>query len=134
MFNSASKQYIKEQKIDALRTLDKGLREYPGDPRMLELARELLKEQQQQQQQQQQEQEENKEEQRKDQQQSTQEEQKQGDDKGKEQREAQREPGRIDPQDAKRILDALQREEKDVQSRVRAKQRPTERRTIDRDW
>ncbi|MBK9535488.1 MAG: hypothetical protein IPO10_10005 [Flavobacteriales bacterium] len=43
-FNTASKKYVKEQKIEALKTLDKGLKAYPGDPRLLKLAEELIKE------------------------------------------------------------------------------------------
>ncbi len=30
-FNRAAKQYVKEDKVNALRTLDKALQEYPGD-------------------------------------------------------------------------------------------------------
>ena len=42
-FNQASHQYIKQDKMQALRTLDQGLRKYPGDPKLLKLAEELIK-------------------------------------------------------------------------------------------
>ena len=148
-FNTASKKYVKEQKIDALKTLDKGLKAHPGDPRLLKLAEELIKEEenkQQQQQQQQQQQEQQKEQDQKEQD-SKPEESKEQDEKQKPEdskekeaeekksgEEQKQEPGRISEKDAERILDAMDREEKAVQNKVREKQRPTERRTIDKDW
>ena len=62
-FNLASRQFVKEDNRQALRTLDQGLRQFPTDPKLLKLAEELVKqnkkdpqEQQQQEQQQQEEQ------------------------------------------------------------------------------
>ncbi|MEO8591629.1 MAG: hypothetical protein ABI432_19765 [Flavobacteriales bacterium] len=146
-FNRAGTQYVKEDKRAALRTLDQGLQEYPGDPRLLKLAEALLKEEQQKQQQQQKQQEQQ---QQKDQQQQ-QEQQKKQEQQQREQEEKQQQeqqakegeqdpknmepqPGRIAPQDARRILDALERSEKDVQQKVRERQRPARRVTIDKDW
>lgn len=139
-FNRAGKEYVKVDKRTALRTLDQGLREYPGDPRLLKLAEELLKEEQQKQQQLQKQQQEQ---QQKEQQQQQEEQQKQEQQKkeeqakeqeAKEQKEQMPEPGRIAPQDAERILDALEREEKDVQQKVRDRQRPARRVPIEKDW
>ena len=67
-FNLAARQYVKEDKLAALKTLDKGLQAHPGDARMLKLAEELLKEQQQQQQAQQQQQKQQDEQQKKEEQ------------------------------------------------------------------
>ena len=49
-FNQASKEFVKQDKMHALRTLDNGLRQFPGDPRLLKLAEELVKEDEQQEQ------------------------------------------------------------------------------------
>lgn len=145
-FNEAGKQYVKKDKGAALRTLSAGLHQYPGDARLLKLAEELLKEEQQKQQQQQ------KEQQQKEQQQKEQEkkqEQQAQEQKEKEQQEQQeqhaeqgeRDPkdmkpqaGQIAPQDARRILDALERGERDVQQKVRERQRPARRVTVEKDW
>jgi len=140
-FNQAGKQYVKEDKLAALRTLDRGLQAFPGDARLLKLAEELIKEQQDQQQQQKQDQQEQDQQGEKEKQQQ-QEEQKQGEEneqakqqkEGQEKQEAQRQPGRIAPQDAERILDALERKEQDTQDKVRAKLRPVRRVPIDKDW
>ncbi|HRH37410.1 MAG TPA: hypothetical protein PK760_03645 [Flavobacteriales bacterium] len=142
-FNLAAKQYVKEDKLAALKTLDKGLQEHPGDARMLKLAEELLKEQQQKQQQEQQkkdqeqkEQEQQKKEQEKQDQaqQEKEKEQQQGQGKGGEKKEGERKPGQISQQDAARILDALEHQEKNTQEKVRARVRPMQRRRIDKDW
>ena len=42
-FNQASREFVKVDKMTALRTLDRGLQAYPGDPKLLKLAEELLK-------------------------------------------------------------------------------------------
>ena len=149
-FNEAGKQYVKKDKGAALRTLSAGLHQYPGDARLLKLAEELLKEEQQKQQQQQEQQ--KKEQEQKEQEQKEQEKKQQQqaqEQKEKEQKEQQeqqaeqgeRDPkdmkpqaGRIAPQDARRILDALERAEKDVQQKVRDRQRPARRVTVEKDW
>ena len=41
-------------------------------------------------------------------------------------------PGRIAPQDAERILDALERQEQGTQEKVRARMRPVQRRRIEK--
>ena len=149
-FNKASKEYVKQDKMQALRTLDAALRAHPGDPRLLKLAEELVKEeekkqqqqQQQQEQQEQGEQQEKEQEQQKNQDQSAQDQQeKQQQDKQEQQQPAERQEqngqprsGQIAPQDAMRMLDALERSEKDVQEKVRVKRRPVTRRTIDKEW
>ncbi len=170
-FNQASHQYIKQDKMQALRTLDQGLRKYPGDPKLLKLAEELIKDEQkkqeQEQQQQQQQQQQNKDQQeqdqqdkqkngqsdqqeQKDQQQDQQQNQQQQDQQQDQQKQEDRQPRPNDPgqqqdngnpqgdgiapQDAMRMLDALERSEKDVQDKVRAKRRPAVRRTIEKDW
>lgn len=144
-FNQAGKQYVKEDKLAALRTLDRGLQAFPGDARLLKLAEELIKEQQDQQQQQQkqeQQQEDQQDQQGEKEKQQQQDQQKQSEEneqakqqeEGQEKQEAQRQPGRIAPQDAERILDALERKEQDTQDKVRAKLRPVRRVPIDKDW
>ena len=141
-FNRAARQYVKEDKLAALKTLDKGLQAYPGDARMLKLAEELLKEQQQQQQAQQQQQKQQDEQQKKEEQKQQ---QAQQDQQKKEQQEQEEQgerkdgerkpqPGRIAPQDAERILDALERQEQGTQDKVRARMRPVQRRRIEKDW
>lgn len=141
-FNRAARQYVKEDKLAALKTLDKGLQAYPGDARMLKLAEELLKEQQQQQQAQQQQQKQQDEQQKKEEQKQQ---QAQQDQQKKEQQEQEEQgerkdgerkpqPGRIAPQDAEHILDALERQEQGTQDKVRARMRPVQRRRIEKDW
>lgn len=151
-FNLASRQFVKEDNRQALRTLDQGLRQFPSDPKLLKLAEELVKqnkkdpqEQQQQEQQQQEEQQQDQQkqqggkneqqQQREEQEQQGQEEQpQQAEEKGQEQRGGKPQPGTIDPQAAMRMLDAMERNEKDVQEKVRVKRRPAVRRTIEKDW
>ena len=141
-FNLAAKQYVKEDKMSALRTLDQGLQQHPQDARLRKLATELLKEQQQQQQQQQDKpedgrskeeqskggQEQQKQEQQAEQQKSEQSKERKPGDPG------QPRPGEIAPQDAKRILDALDRQEQQVQSRMRQRQQPAPKVPVDKDW
>ncbi|MBL7940886.1 MAG: hypothetical protein JNL43_16105 [Flavobacteriales bacterium] len=162
LFNKASKEYVKQDKMQALRTLDLALQQYPGDPRLLKLAEELVKEEQQQQQKEQQQQQqkqeeqqqeqerkdqqqaqEQKEQEKKDQEQAQQEKQKQEQEKQGQEQQAQNaqegetgqpRAGTIAPQDAMRMLDALERSEKDVQEKVRVKLRPATRRSIQKDW
>jgi hypothetical protein len=143
-FDRAAQEFVQQDKITALRTLDKGLREHPNDPRLTKLAEALLKEDQQQKQQQQQQQQGGSD----DKQQEQQRQQQQGQDqRSREQQQQQADQrqqgaegqqraraGQMDPRDAKRLLDALQRGEKDVQQKVRLRQRPAQRITIDKDW
>lgn len=150
-FNLASRQFVKEDSRQALRTLDQGLRQFPTDPKLLKLAEELVKQnkqdpqeqQQQEQQQKEQQQDEQKQQggqneqqqQREQQEQQGQQEQpQQAEEKGQEQRGGKPQPGTIDPQAAMRMLDAMERNEKDVQEKVRVKRRPAVRRTIEKDW
>jgi hypothetical protein len=136
-FNLAARQYVKQDKGLALRTLDKGLRAHPGDARLLKLAEELLKEEQQKQQAQDQ--------QQRDQQQGQQEQEQQpsGQDKEKgqqqqrqEQPAADRDSGNqgLSRKDAERLLDALDRKEQDTQEKVRNRMRPVRRVPIEKDW
>lgn len=147
-FNQASREYVKQDKMSALRTLDRGLQKYPGDPKLLKLAEELIKEEQkkQEQQEQQQQQDQQKNEQQKDQgkqdkpqDQQQQDQQKdeqpqQADQKEQQQQKGDPQAGRIDPKDAMRMLEAMERSEKDVQEKVRLRKRPAVRRTIEKDW
>lgn len=136
-FNTASKQYVKKDKPAALRTLDRALKEYPGDPRLLKLAEELVKEEQQQQaqQQQQKEQEQQREEQEQKQEQAQDQQRKENEQRQQEERGKERErQGEITRKDAERILDALDRQERAVQARVRDKQQPREKRPTEKDW
>lgn len=166
-FNQASKEYVKQDKMQALRTLDLALQQYPGDPRLLKLAEELVKEEQQQQQKEQQKKEEQEqkeqeqekkeqekkdqaqeqeqkeqEQQRKDQEQTPEQQQKEQEKQGQEQQQQNAQQGEkgepragmIAPQDAIRMLDALERSEKEVQEKVRSKLRPAARRSIQKDW
>lgn len=162
-FNQASREFVKVDKMTALRTLDRGLQAYPGDPKLLKLAEELLKDEEKKQQQQQQ-QEQNKDQQGKDQEKQDQEAKndQQQDQKGKDQKpqdqqqekpsqEKNEQPEQADnkkkeeqrkgeqaaniaPQDAMRMLDALERSEKDVQEKVRLRRRPATRQNIEKDW
>lgn len=144
-FDKAAREYVKQDKMEALRTLDRGLQQFPGDPKLLKLAEELVKEDQQQQQkqeqkEQQQDQQENQQD-KKDQGKKEQEQKDQGKEgqpeKGGEQQPpsgGKPQPGSIAPQDALRMLDALERSEKDVQEKVRVKRRPAVRRSIEKDW
>jgi hypothetical protein len=145
-FNLAAKQYVKEDKMSALRTLDQGLQQHPQDARLRKLATELLKEQQQQQQHQQQQEQDKPEDGRSKEEQSkgAQEQQKQEQQAEQQQSEQSKErkpgdpgqprPGEIAPQDAKRILDALDRQEQQVQSRMRQRQQPAPKVPVDKDW
>lgn len=145
-FNQASREYVKQEKIQALRTLDKGLQQYPGDPKLLKLAEELVKEEQKNQAEQQQQQEkqdqQQKDEQGKDQQgkdqkpgdQEKEEQAQQGEKKDPQQQKSGQQTGTIDPQAAMRMLDAMERSEKEVQEKVRVRRRPAVRRTIEKDW
>lgn len=145
-FNQASREYVKQDKIQALRTLDKGLQQYPGDPKLLKLAEELVKEDQKNQAEQQQQEQQQKDEQGKDQQSNDQQgkDQKSGEQEKQEQAQQseKKDPqqpksgqqGAIDPQAAMRMLDAMERSEKDVQEKVRVRKRPAVRRTIEKDW
>lgn len=142
-FNRASRQYVKEDKASAMRMLDKGLRAYPGDPRMLKLAEELLKEDQQQDQQQQQQQQQDQQQQDQQQQDQQQQQQDQGqqeqdqqqqDRSGDDRQEQQRSDQGMSRRDAERLLDELNREEQDVQERARARMMPARKARIEKDW
>ena len=152
-FNEAARQYVLENRMDALKTLDKGLRKYPDDARLRKLAEELLKQQKQQkqkqQQQQQQQQQQEQQQQQKDQQEKEQEagkQQQEGeeekqqpgpDDSGKEgnkDEQGRGRPGEIAPKDAERMLDALEREEQRVQSKLKERQRAARKVPIEKDW
>ena len=54
-FNEASKHYVDNKKIDALKTIEQGLKEHKNDKKLSELAEKILKEENQNQQKQQQE-------------------------------------------------------------------------------
>jgi len=162
-FNLASKEYVKQDKMQALRTLDKGLAQYPGDPKLLKLAEELIKEDEKKQQEQEQKQ--NEDQEKKDQQDKDKKDQQQKDQKDKDQQEQEKkdqeeqkqeqkkdqekqgqegkdqepkdqkpQPGTIAPQDAMRMLEALDREEQGVQEKVREKLRPSNPQKIEKDW
>lgn len=154
-FNQAAKEYVKADRLTALRTLDKGLREFPQDPKLRKLAEELLKneqqkqQQQQQQQQEQQKQEQQQQEQQRNEQQQTEQEQASQQENAQEKEEREREqraedsdrnddgkrkPEGMSQRDAERMLDALERREQDVQEQVRAKLRPARRVRIEKDW
>jgi predicted Zn-dependent protease len=125
-FNRASRQYVKEDKSSAMRVLDEGLREHPGDAKLLKLAEQLLKEDRQQKQAQQQQQQ-----QEDDQKQEQGQEQKQAQEQNQEQ---ERNSRGMDKRDAERMLDELNREEQDVQERVRARSMPGRKARIEKDW
>ncbi len=128
-FNRASRQYVKEDKSSAMRVLDEGLRAHPGDAKLLKLAEQLLKEEQQQNQAQQQQQ------QKKEQQQEQGQEQQQAKEQDQQQdQEREQNSGGMDKRDAERMLDELNREEQDVQERVRARSMPGRKARIEKDW
>lgn len=144
-FNLAARQYVKEDKRLALRTLDQGLRAHPQDRKLRGLAEALLKNEQQDQQQQQQKQEQqNKEDQeqqkeqdeqaRKEEEQKKEEAREQQQQEGDQERMQQPRPGEISQKDAERMLDALERREQDVQQQVRARLRPARRVPVEKDW
>lgn len=139
-FNRASREYVKVDKSPAMRILDQGLRAHPGDPRLLKLAEELLKEDRQSRSAQAQ--------QEQSQDPSGQQEKETADkgaqqpEEGGKERERQGEAGDdrrdsrsgLGRQDAERMLDAVDRKEQDVQQQVRAKARPAQRASIEKDW
>ena len=88
------------------------------------------------QQQDQQKQDQQQDQQKKDQQQEQQQQQDQQQQKGQQDQQQAQQPreGQIDKRDAERILDALNRQEKDVQDKVRAKRRVAVRVPIEKDW
>jgi tetratricopeptide (TPR) repeat protein len=88
------------------------------------------------QQQDQQKQDQQQDQQKKDQQQEQQQQQDQQQQKGQQDQQQAQQPreGQIDKRDAERILDALNRQEKDVQDRVRSKRRVAVRVPIEKDW
>lgn len=148
-YDRAAHAFVKQDKLAALRLLDRGLAEHPDDRKLKDLAEALLKEEKQQQQQQQQDQQQQQGDQgQQDQQQNKDQQAEQRD--GKEQEKSPGEqqprpsseqqgaqgsaPGQIDPKDARRMLDALQRNERDVQLKVRQRMRPAQRIPIDKDW
>ncbi len=148
-YDRAAHAFVKKDKLAALRLLDRGLAEHPDDRKLKDLAEALLKEEKQQQQQQQEQQQQQGGQGQQDQQQDKDQQAKQRD--GQEQDrsqngEQQRQPpsgepggrgaapGQIDPKDARRMLDALQRNERDVQLKVRQRMRPAQRIPIDKDW
>lgn len=152
-FNQAAREYVKSDRLTALRTLDKGLREHPQDPKLRKLAEELLKNEQQKQQQEQQQQQKEQQQQQKEQQQQQEQKQEQSqgqkqekkDESRQEEREqkgeesdrddtGKRKPEGMSQRDAERMLDALERREQDVQQQVRAKLRPARRVRIEKDW
>lgn len=146
-FNLAARQYVKEDKPAALRTLDQGLRTHPEDQKLRALAEAILKNEQQNQQHQKQDQQQkqdqkNQEEQQKQQEeQAQQEEQRQQDQNRQQEQDAdedrkaqQPRPGEISQKDAERMLDALERREQDVQQQVRARMRPVRRVPVEKDW
>ncbi|MBK9177609.1 MAG: hypothetical protein IPM46_15005 [Flavobacteriales bacterium] len=143
-FNLAARQYVKEDKRQALRTLDLGLRAHPEDRKLRGLAEALLKNEQQNQQEQQQEQQnkEEQEQQKKQEEQAKQEEQRQQEEaqqeeqqqEGDQERNTQPRAGEISQKDAERMLDALERREQDVQQQVRARLRPARRVPVEKDW
>lgn len=128
-FNKASRQYVKEDKVSALRMLDKGLRAHPGDPRLLKLAQELLKEEQRNQQSQQQQ----SQQQQQEQPQSQKQEQRPSENREQQQRDPQEDSG-LSRRDAERLLDELNREEQGVQERARARMLPARKARIQKDW
>jgi hypothetical protein len=137
-FNKAAKEYVKQDRSTALRSLEHGLRRYPGDPAMLALAERLLQEdqnapqpQQQPQQQQQQQQ----------QQQSEQEQPPQPRSGNEQPRDPQqdrpstdRSREKLDPETVRRILDAVEQQERATQEKVREKTMPRSRKNIEKDW
>jgi hypothetical protein len=147
-YDRAAHAFVKQDKLAALRLLDRGLAEHPDDRNLKDLAEALLKEEKQQQQQQQEQQQQGGQGQQDQQQNKDQQaEQRDGQDQDRSQGgEQQRQPpsgetggrgaapGQIDPKDARRMLDALQRNERDVQLKVRQRLRPAQRIPIDKDW
>jgi Ca-activated chloride channel family protein len=148
-YDRAAHAFVKQDKLTALRLLDRGLAEHPDDPKLKDLAEALLKEEKQQQQQQQDQQQQQGGQGQQDQQQNKDQQADQRDGKeqekspsteqqprpSSEQQGAQGSaPGQIDPKDARRMLDALQRNERDVQLKVRQRMRPAQRIPIDKDW
>ncbi len=155
-FNQASREFVKVDKMTAMRTLDRGLQAYPGDPKLLKLAEALLKDEEKKQQQEQNKDQQGKDKEKQDQDgKNEQQEQDQGKPEDRQQQEPQQEKNEppqqadnsrkeeqrkgeeannIAPQDAMRMLDALERSEKDIQEKVRLRRRPVTRQNIEKDW
>ncbi|WKZ67105.1 MAG: hypothetical protein QY325_04065 [Flavobacteriales bacterium] len=139
-FNRASREYVKVDKSPAMRILDQGLRAHPGDPRLLKLAEELLKQDRQNraaQAQQEQPQESSGQEEKESADQGTpkpEESGKEGESQGETGDGRRESRSGLNRQDAERMLDAVDRKEQDVQQQVRAKTRPAHRASIEKDW
>ena len=150
-FHNLGNSLLEQKKPeDAIKAYKEALKLNPDDEDTrynLAYAQKLLRQQQQQQQQNkedekkedqekkddQQQKQQDQEQQKKDQEQQQDQEQKEQ----KEQEQQQQQPprqGQIDPKDAERILDALNRQEQNVQEKVRAKQRVAVRVPIEKDW
>lgn len=132
-FKKASKQYIFEKNIEALRTIEKGLKVYPDNEKLTKLAELILKDSQQQQQQNQQQnqqnqKEEKKEEEKKQQQNKNEEEQKE--DKKKQQQT----PATISPEDMERLLQAIADDEKDLQKKLKEQEAKSKKVQTEKDW
>ena len=152
-FDRAAERFIYNDKAQALRFIDKGLRQDPNHEQLQELAKKILEQnqnkqqqrkQQQQKQQQQQKEQEQKQNQKKQQQQqqeqnkeNKQEKKDQQGSKNQEKKEEQKQQmprdGKLSKKDAERMLNALKDNEKKVQEKVNQQNQGTIRQ-IEKDW
>jgi tetratricopeptide (TPR) repeat protein len=140
-YNLGNTLYENKKYQESVEAYKNALRKYPGDidaKHNLQLAMKMLKEQQQQQQ------DKNNQQQNKDQQEKNKDgdENKQNKDQQKDQKnqnpsssdQPQNVKGQISPQDADRILQALENEEKDVMKRVQERKQHLQKAPVDKNW
>ncbi len=135
-FHTAAQQYINGQYESATLTVSTALQRFPNDPKLKALAEKLKREQQEQQQNQdeQQNQEQRQEEQHggQDNDQNQQEEQQQQQEGEEQQQQQQAKPGELSKEEAERLLEALQNQEKEARKKKQAQVRGRVR--VDKDW
>ncbi len=143
-FHNLGNSWMKQQKWqEAVNAYKQSLRRRPDDEDTrynLAYAQKKLQEEQQkkkdqkQDQNQDQKQQDQKDQQQQQDQQQDQKEQQAQNQQGKDQPKQQQQPGQISEQDAQRILDALQQQEKDTQEKAREKLRVRAKLPIEKDW
>ena len=140
-FHNLGNSHLAQQRPkEAIAAYREALRRDPSDEDTrynLAYAQRMLKQQQQQQQQnkdQQKQEDQEKKEQEQDQQEKEQQQQKPGEQGRQEPQQQSQQPQRMSREEAERLLDALDRQERDVQDKVRQKLRVPVRVPIEKDW
>ncbi len=134
-FHSAANYYVNANKKSAQSTIQEGIIKYPNDSKLKTLATKINElpdpedDQNQQNQQNQQNKDQDKQDQKDQDKQDQQNQQDQKDQKGEQPQQRQ-----ISPEDAQRILNALEQEEKDLQEKMQKKERAGSRPAIEKNW